>query len=180
MREIETKILEFDEKALRDSLRRVNAKYEGKRLLKRVVFDKLPNTPGEDEIIRIRDDGKRVTLTWKYRDNRERKLDNTEELEVEVSDFAKTVEIVSKLWKGVPPYHQESKLETWDYNGVEIAICTWPLVPPFLEVEGSSEDEVRKAIKELGIRGEEIGNDNLGVIFERYGHKGEDQGDLKF
>jgi adenylate cyclase class 2 len=180
MKEIETKILEFDENALRESLGKAGAEYLGKRSLRRVVFDAMPGTTEQDEIIRVRTDGSRTTLTWKYRDNRKGSLDNTEEIEVDVSDFDKTVEIISKLWKGKPPYHQETMLETWRCMGVEIAICTWPLVPPFLEVEGESESDVRNAITELAITGKEIGNMGLAYVFERYGQKGKDAGDLKF
>jgi adenylate cyclase, class 2 len=180
MKEIETKILDFDEDGLRKNLKLHGGKYIGKSLLKRVVFDLMPGTTEQDEIIRIRTDGKRTTLTWKVRDNRIKKLDNTEELEVEVDDFDKTVEIISKIWKGPDPYHQESKLEKWDYKNVEIAICTWPLVPPFLEIEGQNEEEINKVIDELKIGGTNIGNHSLAKIFERYGQNGKDAGDLRF
>ena len=116
MKEIETKILEFDEVSLRKSLRRARARYRGKSFMRRVVFDAMPETTKEDEIIRVRTDGKKSTLTWKYRDNRRRRLDNTEEIEVEVDDFDTTVGIISKLWKGVKPYRQETKSEDWEYK----------------------------------------------------------------
>ena len=180
MKEIETKILEFDEKLLRKNLEKEGAKYQGKHLLKRMVFDVKPNTPDIDEFFRVRTDGEKTTLTWKYRDNRKKSLDNTEELEILVSDFDKTVEIISKLLKGLTPFKQETKIEKWDYEDVEIAICTWPLIPPFLELEGKSEAKINKVIKKLDIKGENVGNTNLVKIFERYGQKGKDGGDLRF
>lgn len=180
MKEIETKILEFDEINLKKTLEKVNAEYIGKHLLKRVVFDLMPYTSEQDEFFRVRTNGEKTSLTWKYRDNRKTSMDNTEELEVFVSDFDKTVEIISKLWKGITPYKQESKIEKWNYLGVEIAICTWPLIPPFLELEAESEDKILEVIKKLEIKGEVIGNKNLAGVFERYGQKGKDAGDLKF
>ncbi len=180
MKEVEIKIIGFNEAKLRAALRRSKAEYKGKSYLKRLVFDVMPNSTDQDELIRIRTDGRKTTLTWKYRDNRGKNIDNTDEIEVEVSDFDKTTEIISKLWKGPRPYRQETKLERWDYKGVEVAICTWPLVPPFVEVEGKTEKEIRKAVRELGIEGTDVGNSNLARIFARYGQKGKDAGDLHF
>jgi len=180
MKEIEIKIVDFNEAKLRSALRKRKAEYRGKSSLKRLVFDAMPDSGDQDELIRIRTDGKRTTLTWKYRDNRGKNIDNTDEIEVEVSDFDKAAEIISKLWKGTRPYRQETKLETWDYKGVEVAICTWPLVPPFVEVEGKTEKEVRRAVKELGIEGKDMGNSNLAKIFAMYGQEGKDIGDLHF
>ena len=85
-------------------------------------------------------------MTWKYR-SRLRALNNTEELETEISDFDKAVTIISKIRKRKRPIYQETKLEKWNYKGVEVAICTWPLVPPFLELESDSERKIRSAIK---------------------------------
>ena len=180
MKEIEIKIIDFNEPKLRDALKKFKAEYKGKSSMKRLVFDAMPYTADQDELIRIRTDGKRTTLTWKYRDNRRKGIDNTDEIEVEVSDFDKTAEIISKVWKGGRPYLQETRLEKWDYKGVEVAICTWPLVPPFVEVEGKTEKAVRSAVRELGIEGTDMGNTNLGRIFARYGQEGKDAGDLHF
>lgn len=180
MREIETKILEFDEKSLRKNLEKVSAKYFGKKLMKRFVFDCIPYTSDQDEFFRVRTDGEKTTLTWKYRDNKNKTLDNTEELEVYVSDFEKTVEILSKIWKGIPPYKQETKIEKWEYDDVEIAICTWPDIPSFLELESFSIEKIDSVIKKLEIKGENIGNTNLVGIFEKYGKKGMDMSNLSF
>lgn len=180
MEEIETKILEFDEQALRKKLTEKGAKYEGKHSYTRVVFYMRSKKPEDDEFIRVRTDGQNSTLTWKYRNGSKKSLDNTDEIEVGVEDFEKTVEIVSKLWKGDPPFRQENMIEKWNYNGIEITIAKWPLIPPYLELEANSEKQVRNAIKELEIKGEEIGNTNLAAIFIRYGQKGKDGEDLKF
>lgn len=179
MKEIETKILEFNDKELRNALKGVNAEYLGKVFQKRVVFFVKSEIPGQDEFVRVRTNGKTTTLTYKFRRKSE-SLDNTEEIEIEASDFGKTVSIVSKIWKGDKPFYQENIAERWAYKGVEIAILTWPLIPPYIELEGETEQDVRKVIKELRIKGEEIGNTNLVKIFERYGQTGKDSEDLRF
>ena len=175
-----TKILDFDEKSLREALKNSGAKYVGKFLQRRVVFDARPDTTEKHELFRIRTNGTKTTLTWKFRDETKKGMDNTDETEVEVSDFDKTVEIISKLWSGIKPYHQENRVEKWDYKGVEIAIIQWPLVPPFLELEGKSEEQIRNVINELGIKGEVIGNIGSWYVFDRYGQHGKDAGDLSF
>ena len=63
---------------------------------------------------------------------------------------------------------------------MEVSIRTWPLIPPFIEVEGPSIAAVRRTIKELGIKGEDVGHTNLYGIFKRYGQEGKDMGDLIF
>lgn len=179
MKEIETKILEFDEQSLRDNLKSANAEYEGKFMQKRVVFFISDEKSNGDEFVRVRTDGKKTAITWKFR-SRAKELNNTEEVEIEVSDFDKAVQIISKVWKGKTPIYQENEVEKWNYKGVEVAILTWPLIPPYIEVEGKTEDAVRNVIKELEIKGEDIGNTNLVAIFDRYGHHGKDWGDLRF
>ena len=82
------------------------------------------------------------------------------------------------MWKGRKPFYQENKVERWFYKNVEIAILTWPLIPPYLELEGKTEKSIRNAIKTLKIKGDEIGNTNLVEIFKEYGHKGKDAGDF--
>lgn len=179
MKEIETKIVEFDEKSLRSNLKSANATYKGKFMQRRVVFFISDEKTNGDEFVRVRTDGKKTAITWKFR-SKAKVLSNTEEIEIEASDFDKAVEIISKMWKGRKPIYQENKAERWDYNGVEVAILTWPLIPPYIEIEGKTEEAVRRAIKELKIKGEEMGNTNLITIFDRYGHHGKDWGDLRF
>ncbi|MDE1856527.1 MAG: hypothetical protein KGH98_00410 [Candidatus Micrarchaeota archaeon] len=134
--------------------------------------------PGEDEFIRIRTDGKRTTLTYKYRSGNG--LRNTDEIEIEVADYGKAVGIISRLWKGRKPYKQENIVEKWKYRGAEVDIVQWPLIPKLVEVEGKDEKQVRRAISDLKITGEVLGNQSLWNIFVRFGQKGKDMGDLEF
>lgn len=57
--------------------------------------------------------------------------------------FFDTIGIVTKSY-------QETKREKWRYKGVEVTIDTWPWVPTFVELEGSTEDVVREVASELG------------------------------
>ncbi len=185
MKEIETKIVDVDIRKLRANLKKAKARYLGRTFYRRYVFDLHPadvyadySKWDYDNFIRLRTNGKKTTMTYKFRKGKG--LANTEEIEVDVSDFAEAHKILSRMLEGNRPYYQENIVWRWMYKGAEIAILKWPPVPPYIEVEAPSEKVVRTAIKELGIDGKELGNTNLVEIFARAGHRGEDQGDLKF
>lgn len=48
-------------------------------------------------------------------------------------------------------FHPPAGVEGWLYDGVEITIDTWPGLEPFVEIEGPSEEAVRKVSSELGL-----------------------------
>lgn len=163
MLEIETKIINFDDKAATERLKAIGAEFDGNVFFRRWTFD-LTKKPGEDEFIRVRTDGKRTTLTYKFRKGST--LANTEEVEVEVEDFEKTATIMSKLCS--TSYYAENRIERWSYRGVEITLNRWPKIPPVIEVEGGSEPEVKAAVNAIQM-GEEIGNVGWETLYrERY------------
>ena len=164
MLEIETKILEFNEKKLTDSLKQRGADFKGKYLFRRWIFD-LTKNKGEDEFVRLRTDGKRVTLTYKFRKGTG--LDNTEEIETGIENFDDAAKLLSKIFNG--GYYQENKCEKWDFKGVEISLNSWPKIPLVLELEGESEEKLEKVIKELDIKGRNIGNVGWSELYKRYG-----------
>jgi adenylate cyclase class 2 len=47
--------------------------------------------------------------------------------------------------------NQEKKRELWRLEDVEFMIDTWPWIPTFLEIEGESEQDVRKAATALNM-----------------------------
>ncbi|MDE1869868.1 MAG: hypothetical protein KGH71_02675 [Candidatus Micrarchaeota archaeon] len=164
MLEIETKILDFDEKGLKGSLKAKRAEFKGKYFFRRWIFD-LTKNKGEDEFIRLRTDGKRVTLTYKFRKGTG--LDNTEEIETGIENFDDAAKLLSKVFSG--GYYQENTCEKWDFEGVEISLNLWPKIPPVLELEGDSEEKLIKVIEELGIKGKNIGNVGWSELYQRYG-----------
>lgn len=138
MLEIETKAIGIDVPSLRKSLRTRKAKFVGKFLLKRYVFN-LSNKEGEDNYVRIRTDGKKSTLTYKFRKGNG--LRNTTEIETGVEDFEKAAQIFSSFIK--ERYYQENLRESCVYKGANVDINTWSRIPPYVEVEGSSEGGIQ-------------------------------------
>jgi len=76
-------------------------------------------------------------------------ITGTKELEIDVSDFEKTHQILDKLGYKHKAL-QENKRESYKLGDVDFEIDTWPKIPPYLEIEGSSEEKVENAVKSLG------------------------------
>src|SRR5690606_13995375 len=96
-----------------------------------------PHHVVDRSFLRIRDEGDRVTLTFKRRlkpDNAST-VDSTHELETTVGDFDTTVKIFEEAgWKYTT--YQESRRETWHLGDIELVIDEWPWIKPYIEIEG--------------------------------------------
>ena len=168
-KEIETKIADIDEKATRAALRRRRARFLGRFLQRRYVFDIKPRSNGETEFLRLRTYGRKTTLTYKHRSGGG--FRNTEELEVEIGEFDKAAKILSRIWDKSKVYYQENHVEEWSYKRTEVKISKWPGIKPFIEIEGMSVSSIRKAIGELGIKGKVLGNVDIDRVYAYYGSK---------
>lgn len=149
--EIEVKFADIDIDTLRDSLKTAGAECEQPmRLMKRALVEE-PHHEAEHAFVRIRDEGDKITLTFKRRADKEAaNIDSVKEIEVEVSDFDKTVELFSEAgWKYKT--FQESRRETWKLDDVEVVIDEWPWLKPYIEIEGESEDAIKAVAAKLGL-----------------------------
>ncbi len=116
------------------------------RLMRRVTIDSdvMKQKGG---FIRVRDEGDRVTLTYKQFDTLA--VDGAKEHEVVVSGFDETVALLAAAGLAHRSL-QESKRETWVYDGAEIVIDEWPWLTPYIEVEATSEADVKRVSELLG------------------------------
>lgn len=142
--EYEVRVLEIDDKALINKLEKLGAKYIGSFEQKRYVFDTIPTE--ESKWIRLRTNGKKATLTYKC--VQKATVDGTEEIEVEVSDFEKTRELLEACGIKHRGY-QENRRVQYILDGVEIDIDSWPMIPTYVEIEGKDEESVMAMIKKL-------------------------------
>lgn len=149
--ELEVKFLDIDIEDMRQRLKKSGATLtQPMRLMRRVLIEE-PEHAAENAFLRIRDEGDKVTLTFKRRDSsRTDTMDSTKEIEVTVSDFDKTVEIFHEAGWDYTTY-QETKRETWRLDGTEVVIDQWPWLKPMIEIEGPSEADVRAAAEKLGL-----------------------------
>ena len=145
--EFEAKFTSIDIQKMRSTLLANGAVCEKPmRLMRRVTIDS-PEMKQRNGFLRVRDEGDRTTITYKQFDALS--VDGAKEHEVIVDSFE---EAVALLGAAGLPYQsfQESKRETWSFDGVEIVIDEWPWLRPYIEIEAESEDRVRDMALRLG------------------------------
>lgn len=145
--EIEAKFLNVDHDEVRAKLKSIGAICEQPmRLMKRVAIE-VPTLLAKNAYVRVRDEGNKVTLTYKQFDSAS--IDGVKEIEVTVSSFDDTVALLAAA--GLPGRSfQESKREMWKIGTTEVVLDEWPWLEPYIEVEGESEENVRDIAKKLG------------------------------
>jgi adenylate cyclase class 2 len=145
MREYEIRILEVDVKEWISYLESHGAIKKGDWLQQRKVYDFHPVIP--NKWLRLRSNGEETTLTIKEIIDKNR-IDGTRELEVSVSDFDKTSDILKELGY-VSKAFQENRRVRYLYKDVEFDFDTWPLIPTYVEIEGKSVQEVEDILAEF-------------------------------
>lgn len=145
--EIEVKFLNVDFAQLRDNLKNLGAVCEQPmRLMRRAIIEP-PHLAEKNAFVRVRDEGDKVTLTYKQFDDHDA-FSGVQEIETTVGDFEATVSLLEKA--GLPHKSiQESRRETWRLGEVEVVLDEWPWLSPYIEIEGHSEETVRKAAQLL-------------------------------
>jgi adenylate cyclase class 2 len=88
------------------------------------------------------DDGSAVTLTVKEVEHDG--IDGTTETEVVVGDFETANEPLRRMGFEAKSY-QENRRESFELAGARLEIDRWPLIPPYLEVEGDSRQHVGRS-----------------------------------
>jgi len=101
-------------------------------LMRRIAF-RNPIDPIES-FVRVRDEGGKITCTYKKIPSENLGIDSVRELECEVSDFETMKHILLSL--GIPQKsYQETYRETWRIGEVECMLDEWPGLKPFVEIE---------------------------------------------
>ncbi len=167
-KEFETQILDLDVEEIKDKLRKLGAVEEPEVFQHRWIFDIDPcNDIHMGEWIRLRQAGdKKPIITYKNKVGKG--MSDTSEIEVEVDDFDRTAQILSKVpFKG--KYYQENRRHKFRYLNMEFVFDTWPKIPPIMEIEGKSEAEVKNGLKILGLENKDAGHIGTIAIYKRYG-----------
>jgi adenylate cyclase class 2 len=172
--EIEKAYFEFDEESVKARLRAQGAQWVGKYVYRQVIYT------SEDPRVafaRVRDEGRRTTLTVK------RKTDGPyyRESEVCVGNFEGGQAVLGAL--GLKrKYYLEKMREIWTHGRSEVVFDTYPALPPYIEIEGPTEEAVGAIAKALGLREDDPQDRGAGeMYYDLYGITRErEQGDLTF
>lgn len=159
--EIEATFLEINKDDLRAKLRELGAKLvTPERLMRRVVFGLT-----EHSFARVRDEGDRITLT--YKNHFAEGIDGTEEINVEVSDYENSIALLKACGLHAKS-DEDSYRESWELGGVEIDIDTWPWIPSYVEIEGKDKTAVAEVAEKLGFKMDEAVYGSVDEVYRLY------------
>jgi adenylate cyclase class 2 len=146
--EIEAKFLNINHDAMRETLKSVGAVCkQPMRMMRRVTFG-TPEMNSKNAFMRIRDEGYRVTMTYKQFD--EMSLTGAKEIEVTVSNYEDALTLVKAA--GIETKSvQEARREVWHLDDIEIMLDEWPWLNPYMEIEAETEKKVKHAASLLGL-----------------------------
>jgi adenylate cyclase class 2 len=161
--EFEAKILDVEPAEVRARLSRTGAEHLGDRLQRRYVYD-IPGRTGA--WVRLRDTGNEVTLCVK--EIHSDAIDGVSETETTVGDFDTADALLAKLGYR-PKAYQENRRSSWTLAGAAVEIDEWPLIPPYVEIEGESAEHVHATAVALGFAVAGLTSENTTKVYRRYG-----------
>ncbi|KWW97481.1 adenylate cyclase [Carbonactinospora thermoautotrophica] len=173
--EYEAKVLDIDPDEIVNRIIDAGGEHVADRMMRRYVYDIVPGD--ESKWMRLRDTGSEVTLCVK--EIVSDAVDGTREAEVAVSDFETTHALLGMLGFTAKAY-QENRRSSWLLDGVRLEIDSWPLIPPYLEIEGDSAEQVQDTAKWLGFAVDDLTSENTMAVYRRYGYDLSTISDLRF
>ncbi len=144
--ETEVRLLDIDINKFILQLNDNKAKFIGDWIQKRKVYDFTPVR--ENSWIRLRTNGKETTITIK--EIKDKSATGTYETEIKVDNFDTADELLNKLGYFARST-QENRRIRYILNNVEIDIDLWPHIPPFVEFEAETEEDIKNVCKALNI-----------------------------
>jgi len=167
-REIEVRFLDIDTDALKETLRACGAKDLGEDFFQESIFCDAARTWHDvKKFVRLRKSMHGVFMTFKQR--KEYSATGTREVEIAVNDFEHAKVLLEDI--GLVEYRtQEKKRHAFMLDGVHVDLDTWPSVPTFLELEGESEDALKRAAQKLGLDWARVIVEPPGVVINKYYH----------
>jgi len=163
--EIEGKWLNIDLDVFRKKLITNKAKLvQVETLMKRKIFDfddkALSKVGGW---VRVRDEGNKITLSYKQLNDRT--IHGTKEVNIIVNDFDSTCQFLEAIGMKQKSY-QETKRESWRLDGAEVELDSWPWIPGFIEIEGTSVQQVKKVASKLSLEWEKALHGSVEIAYQ--------------
>ena len=161
--EYEVRVLEIDTEQIINALEKLGAQKIGEYNQRRYVYDLNPVQNGK--WIRLRTNGQKTTLA--YKDIVSNTIDGTKEVEFSVDNFDNTNEFLNRIGYN-PRSYQENKRIQYKLGNVEFDIDSWPMVPAWLEIEGTNEASVNDMIDKLNLNKQKITALNCDDIYKNF------------
>lgn len=161
MKEIEAKVLEIDRPALEARLAALGAELEFTAPFRAVYYDAMDGgLRARGEVLRLRQEGEEVALTFKRRlPSEDPGVKVREELEVKVSDYATACRIVEGL--GYQPGLAMNKIRTQYRIGeahlvIDQYVEAFAHIPEFVEIEAPNLALLHAVAAQVGFRPEQL------------------------
>lgn len=101
------------------------------------------------------------------------------ETEVNVPSIEEANELLEALGFSYKSYQEKERI-TYELDGYEIDIDSWPGIPTYFEIEGNSKEELEPILNKLGYSYEEAVSCTADQVYEKYGKTMFDKRTLKF
>jgi len=164
--EIEAKFLAVDHDVLRARLRELGAECTAPmRLMKRKNYDYPDHRlgTGKNGWVRVRDEGGKITLSYKQLNDRT--LHGTHEVNLTVDSFDAADAFLRAIGLETNSY-QETKRESWRLDGFEIELDEWPWAKPYIEIEGPNEAALQDLAAKLGLDWNEVCHGSVEIVYQ--------------
>jgi adenylate cyclase, class 2 len=168
-REIEARFLEINKEELIKKLRQLGAQDLGEDFLRETIFyDRAGSWVHERKLIRIRTNSKNSIVSYKHHENHA--IDGTKEVEFYTSEPEKVKQFLLELGFLEAMRQQEKYRHTFQLDDVTVDIDTWPQIPTYVELEGSSEVALHDAAEKLGLDWGKAVFEDARQVIEKYYH----------
>lgn len=140
---------------------------QSERLLRRVVYD-FPDGALDRRggWVRVRDEGDRITMSYKQAPVGST-VSDCFETELVIDSFECGLRFCEDLGMARKS-SQETKRESWETDDAKFDIDTWPGIPTFIEVEAADEATVRRYVEALGFAWQDALFGGVGAVYKRF------------
>jgi len=163
--EIEAKFLDVSHDELRAKLQEIGAVCRQKeRTLHRRGYDFADDRLRREHNgwVRVRDEGDKITMSYKQLDNRG--LDGTKEIQLTIDSFDAADAFLRAL--GLQPnVYQVTTRESWTWGECEIELDHWPWTKPYMEMEGPDEATLKDLAAKLGLDWAQAKHGSVEIVY---------------
>lgn len=168
MMEIEVKILDIDLGKTEKAIKKLGGKLVHNNLLYKELYFSTENNNLKFSSMRLRAEGDDIYLAMKFKQGNNKKYLSRKELQIKVSDFDTTSEIIQQL--GFKPIGIREKLrKEYKVGKIKVELDQYPNIPPYMEIEGNNQKHVNEFLTKLGYDLKYTVNFSATEIIRQYG-----------